>query len=364
MPDTTQPANVHTAATGASEGSFRHPVAPHSPTSPLRLSWSALIAGVACALALEIMLTVFGASFGVYPFVSPVAEAGSGWGSTAFWVIASLASLFAGGFVAARTAGIPLATTAVMHGSVVWAVLLVVTATMTFATATNLISGSLGAVAQSAETVRIVRQDLDEGGTLVGDPAAVAGFDVSAMLPEGMSAELRQALEERDLTINRIRADLRDTRNEVISEQEAQRLGRASQAAVMDIIHTPGDAPEDIDQALNVLVGSNGVIDGDDRAYIVNRLEDRLGVERSEAEAVVENWGELLSETQDEVVAAAETAREEIVEEVEAATAAMADVAFSAGIAMLLGLIAANAGAVVGRPDALLGQEIFAEGRS
>ena len=101
--------------------------------TPTRLSWGAVFAGVVIAVAVQLVLGILGAGIGL-TMVDPVegttpGAAGFGIGAGIFWLITTVIALGAGGYAAARVAGVHDRFDALVHGLVVWGVTLILTLT-------------------------------------------------------------------------------------------------------------------------------------------------------------------------------------------------------------------------------------------
>ena len=90
-----------------------------------RNSWGAIIAGAVVALSVQLLLVALGAAVGLSVVgASPESSTakGVGIGAGVWWVIATLISLFCGGFVAARLSGMFRRSEGILHGAVTWGV--------------------------------------------------------------------------------------------------------------------------------------------------------------------------------------------------------------------------------------------------
>jgi hypothetical protein len=85
-----------------------------------RVSWGAIFAGAAVAVALNILLNLLGAAIGLS--IGPGEQVGTG---VAIWaIIAALISLFVGGWVTSQCTVGETRTEAAFYGVILWAVLL------------------------------------------------------------------------------------------------------------------------------------------------------------------------------------------------------------------------------------------------
>jgi hypothetical protein len=88
----------------------------------VHVSWRAIFAGIAVALAVDVLLTLLGFAVGLTAF-EPTAGAAKGVGmGVGIWlIITAIASVFAGAYFGSRVAGDPWKGDGVAHGVMVWA---------------------------------------------------------------------------------------------------------------------------------------------------------------------------------------------------------------------------------------------------
>lgn len=86
-----------------------------------RVRWSAIIAGLVTTIAVMVLLSVLGAAIGLSSYDQ--GDSGRGYGVAAgLWaIISAILAFFAGGYIAARTAGIFGRDNAILNGTMVWA---------------------------------------------------------------------------------------------------------------------------------------------------------------------------------------------------------------------------------------------------
>lgn len=143
--------------------------------TPTRLSWGAIFAGVVIAIAVQLVLGILGAGIGL-TMVDPVegttpGAAGFGIGAGIYWLITTVVALGAGGYAAARVAGVRERFDGLVHGLVVWGVTLILTIYLL----TSAVGGIIGGAFRTVGTVA------SAAGTTVGAAApkvaSVAGVD-------------------------------------------------------------------------------------------------------------------------------------------------------------------------------------------
>jgi hypothetical protein len=137
-----------------------------SPFVAPRMAWSAIFAGVAIALAIELMFALLGAGIGL-SLIDPAggdspSAGGLGIGSLIWWGLGTIIALAAGGYGAVRAAGVERPFDGAVHGIAIWAVTLL----LTFYLLTSAIGGIVGGAFRA-----------------IGGIAGAAGSSVSAVAP-------------------------------------------------------------------------------------------------------------------------------------------------------------------------------------
>lgn len=168
--------------------------APEYPTSALvgRVSWGAVTAGAALALAVQLVLNLFGMGVGLAaadPGAAALAAASEvSWGTLIWMAVTGVIAAFAGGFCSGRLAGERRMAMAGWHGLVSWAASTLVIAVLAATVAGVLVGGNMrmmtmeiGAPAAAAPAV----PDAAAPDAAVAPPAvdasAVAAVDESAL---------------------------------------------------------------------------------------------------------------------------------------------------------------------------------------
>ncbi|EAR52246.1 hypothetical protein OG2516_02379 [Oceanicola granulosus HTCC2516] len=311
-----------------------------------RASWSAIFAGTAIALALFILLSLLGLWWGFAALEPTDAEPVGAVPSVAPWwiVISQLLALLGGGYAAGRLGGVLHKMGNYLHGAAVWAV-------TTLAAAWLAVSASMGLVNMT--------------GSLLGSAASGVSSAAQAVIPEdvqvpdlalpqmGMDAlpdDLRAQLEAEGLTPEAFQAQARDIFREVVSQSEQRRAVNAAQQTASEIVAQPGTAAEEIDDFVGTLFGGGGVLGEEDRAEAIAVMEQRFGITETEAERFIAEVETQLEEATAAAQNALDEARQAAAEALDTAVDAASTAAMGAFIASLLGLIAAVAGAAMGRP--------------
>jgi hypothetical protein len=151
-----------------------------------RITWGAIFAGVVVALVVQMLLSLLGMGIGMGT-VNPMEESnpfsGLGTGALVWWIVSMLISLFIGGWVAGRLAGMPKASDSALHGILMWSVFTLVS----FYLLTTAVGGIISGV----------------GGAL-GKTLSSAGQGLSSMGPD-IKDQLRQKAEQSGINIDEIK---------------------------------------------------------------------------------------------------------------------------------------------------------------
>ena len=124
-----------------------------APNYTRRISWGAIIAGLIVALVTQIVLTMLGVAIGAST-IDPLQEQrpleGLGTGAAIWWVVSSLISLFLGGCVAGRLAGVPRKGDGALHGIIMWGTATLITFLLAGSALGGLFGGAFSALQKSS----------------------------------------------------------------------------------------------------------------------------------------------------------------------------------------------------------------------
>lgn len=230
MSDYTTP-HAHPSLAQPAPGTYVPPYGAIDARGPRRMSWGAVLAGVAIALVVQALLSLLGLGLGVAslepatgqsPNASTLSIAAAAW-----YGVSALIASYAGGWAAGRLSGQPAGGTGGLHGLASWATTTLVILFMLSGAVTGLIGGALNGV------TNIV------GGVAQGAGAAVQGaapaLAQQANPFSGIEQQLRESTggqdpaELRDNAISAVRAlltgDAADQQQ--ARERAAQALARA-----------------------------------------------------------------------------------------------------------------------------------------
>ncbi len=132
-----------------------------------RTAWGAIFAGTFVAIATQIMLVALGTAIGAAT-VNPTTEAnpaeGIGMFAGIWWLVTGLISLFLGGLVTAWLAGFPRWVDGMLHGAVMWAFTLALSAFLVTTSAGNLMGGAMSTLQSAMQSP--ATENLTEEGSL------------------------------------------------------------------------------------------------------------------------------------------------------------------------------------------------------
>jgi hypothetical protein len=214
-----------------------------------------------------------------------------GIGAAIWWALSGIIAAFAGGWVAARLAGLPSREAGMLHGLAAWAVATLVVLYLLSSTASSIVGGAFNVV----------------GRTLSGVGSAAGGAVSSVAQQVGNPLEAIQ---------DEIRAATSPNDPEAAGRQLAVAMGRVLTGA-------GGAANQARQQAIDLMV--------------------RQGVPQEEAQRRVQEWEQRYRQTRDQAAQQARAAAD-------AAADGASTAAFYGFIALLLGALAGAFGGRAGTP--------------
>ena len=133
----------------------------------VRVRWSAIFAGWAVGMAVQLVLTLLGLALGAWSIDLKEGDPGAGMPvRTGMWTgLSILTSAFIGGYITARMSGSPSRSDGIYHGVIVWGVNWLVFAWLTTTAMATLVGGVFSAFGTTL-------QSLGQGATTVVSAAA------------------------------------------------------------------------------------------------------------------------------------------------------------------------------------------------
>src|SRR5262245_43281159 len=174
-----------------------------------RISWSAILAGVAATLGVSLLLALLGTGLGASS-VKPLQEqnplAGIGMGALIWMTISGILAFFVGGWIAAYgSAWFTTRWEGLTHGLLTWAVASLIGAWMITGAAGTLLSGTAGLIGQ-----------------------AVSGAAHTATQSPELSARVREELEKRGIDVRSLQRQAQSPETQAQAEQMTRQAGETA----------------------------------------------------------------------------------------------------------------------------------------
>ncbi len=323
-----------------------NPVPVPVPRSAPWISWGAVIAGSVVTVALQIGLTQLAVGSGL-SFFQPADPSSNGGavaaGTVIAWVVAGLISVFAGAWVAGRMRPFSSRTESGVHGALVWS---------TWALAGLLFAAlSVGMLAGGA--VSLLGQSVSAAGNVAAGAAGAVGEAGGAIA--GVAAP----------SWDQIKEQVEGAFSRSDSSEASAGASRGSETAA------PSDDRFAERSRLMQLLGNTFSVDGAkpskaDQQELNTLVASQLGIPPEAAKKTTEQWQSAWSDAVARYDAAKEEAKQTALEAATVAKNRTAQAALIAFGVMLVGLIAAVLGSLVGnhRVRALVHTEEFVPDRA
>lgn len=298
-----------------------------APATLERLSWGAVLAGAIIAIMLQLALNLLGIAVGLTSLKpaepSESAEVSSVLSGTAIWMgISVLISLFIGGWLAARFAGIPDQVDGLLHGLMVWGIVTLVSLFLISSTLGRMMSGVSALLGQGLTLLGSTAQGVAQGvGGVARGVGHVAGSvgHVAADVAGGAANRVQDAANTVRNTVEDAVDEMRDPntgtmnngRNSALESVIAEarqalttmglapeRVASQVRGAVDDVrnaaenvVQNPSSLDQNINDALmRVLQRGQRVVDQADRDAIVRVLAERGNLSEQQARETLQNW--------------------------------------------------------------------------
>ncbi|WP_414156780.1 hypothetical protein [Pseudomonas sp. BNK-30] len=298
---------------------------PTNAVSPLRVSWSAVFAGGAIALASYLVLSVLGTAIGAGA-MNPMADGnplqGFGTGAGVWLFISTLLSVAAGAWVAGRTAP----TRGGLHGLLSW--------TVTTLLATWLLASLAGTVVGTA-------------GNIAGKGLSLAADGVAAAAPS-VSQGIKEQLNKNGISLDwdNLEAEL----NKTLAQSGKAELAPSSLEQQADQAQAQGEsagrvAAEDPTQAVDQLKqwfervrkAGEPALSAADKQALVNIVATRTGKSQQEAQQVVDNYARAYQQAAEQVKVLKEQAEQQAREAAQVAASNVSKAAWGTLVTLLIG---------------------------
>lgn len=224
-----------------------------------RISWTGIVAGVISALVLEALLNLLGAGIGLVSYTPDVEEIkGLGIGSVIWLIIASIISLFVGGWIASFSSGRIKRKSGILQGFLTWGLASLITLFFMATTTGAIISGASGLIGQGLNTigkVAVNQKDLAKNtGISAINSKLKPGVDKDEFLDELKDPVITYASTEKVDEKNEARQNIINivSTNTTLSAQEIEQKINDVEKSYNDMKQKAADAS---DKAGNIIGG-------------------------------------------------------------------------------------------------------------
>lgn len=300
-----------------------------------RISWAAIIAGLAVALGIELLLSLLGIGIGASTIHAVSGESatasGLGIGSGIWFLMSTLIALFAGGWIAGRMAGMPRAIDGSLHGIIAWSLTTLATAYLLTTAVGGILGGATG---------------------LLGSALGAAGSGVAAVAPSAAQAagsQLQKNGVNVDSVTTKIQTMLKQTGDPRLSpaalKAQAQHQGRVAKNAASKSALNPGETKQNLNALVYRFLHDTGATSKRaDRQSLINVVAAQQHVSKAQATKTVDGYAQQAQAAQKQAQAAVAAAQQKAKEAADAAAAGVTKAAISAFFLLLLGAVAAAVG--------------------
>ena len=313
-----------------------------------RISWPAILGGVVVALAVQLLLSLLGLAIGAST-IDPLKEqnpmAGLATGTGIWFALTMIISLYAGGWVAGRLAGMNRRLESSLHGILTWAFTALIAFYFVNAMLSSAISGMAGIVKEGAS---VVRQGISSVAPQIGELAKVQlqrnGIDLSSIKQEANTL-------------------LRQTGKPALQPENMQKQADAAATDAGNTAQVAAQNPASTDAELTGLIDrvfSRGEITLNqlDKEAMVNVLVARGSMSPEQASQTVDQWQSAALVAKQKWEQAKVEAEQKAREAGDVAAKNISKVALLTFIALVLAAVSAALGGINGMPrNALMVEE-------
>ena len=236
-----------------------------------RLSWGAVLAGLAIATALQIVLTLFGTAVGLAAY-DPGGEKALGIGTAVWALLSGLIALFFGGSTVGRLAGRLTRTDGFLHGVLLWSLSTLLTL--------YLLTRGIGAIVGT--TFGVVGKTLGVVGNVAGTAAGAVATGAASAVGSGVSAAAGAAANNSGALKDQFTQLLRETGNPALQPESLKAAGKQAANVAANGPADNGAAAQDI---AALVQDKSRAISRDD---IINIISSKTGRSRAESEQLAD----------------------------------------------------------------------------
>ncbi len=282
-----------------------------------RLSWGAILAGFVVATVLQFVFSLLGIAIGFAAWDpgDPLRHLGTG--ALIWFVLTAVITLFIGGMITGRLAGILTRGDGALHGVVMWGLSTLLAAWMMWSGLTFLVGGAFGILGRAmSATASVVGSGVSAaGGALVGQAGQLDLGTIQREVETTLAATGQPGLQPDTL------------------QADVERIGERT---------TDPATNEQVAREIQALIQQRaGAVD---REAIINVVVNRTNLSRTEAERLATRIESLTAGAQQQIATAVDTVGARAQDVAEDATAAVSRAAWWSLLAMALSAAAAAGG--------------------
>jgi len=208
-----------------------------------RVSWGAILGGVAIALAVQMLLSLLGLGLGLTT-IEPASEGAPaastiGMGAVGWWVVSALLAMLAGGYVASRLAGTTNKRDGMLHGLLTWASMLIISVWLLTSVVGSVLGGAFNMLGSAVS-----------GATQAVSNVVPQAADAVGLNPDQIKQQVDDLLRSGNATPNpdTARQELVSIMGRVVTGQES--IDQARPRAVEIISQQAGIPPQEAEKRI------------------------------------------------------------------------------------------------------------------
>ena len=287
-----------------------------------RISWGAVFAGLAVVMVTQLTLGVLGIGIGlgVVNLQDNQPDQALQIGALVWFLFTTLISLFLGGHVAARLAGVPRREDSCLHGILTWSAQTIATVLLLTSAVGGVLGGMMG---------------------LLGQGMSGAGQGLAAIASKegmgGVGEAVEQITGKGSIGINW----------DAIKEDAKSLTGNTNQIAQGEQAGTS----QEVQRALSRMFNRTGQqVNPNDREALIGAVQRYTGMPREEAAQKVASWEQMYQQARSEV----QETKQETKEVASTAAKGISKVALWTFVTLIFGAAAAALGGLSGRPKTMI----------
>ncbi|AIM38451.1 hypothetical protein KO02_18450 [Sphingobacterium sp. ML3W] len=304
-----------------------------------RISWGAVIAGVIVTIIVQLLLTLLGVGIGFVSF-TPTSDntpfSGMGTGLMVWWILTTLISLFAGGWVSGWLSSTTCKVDRILHGVLTWSVFALFSLYL-FTTSLGSLVGGIGNVLGKglSSAGGALKDNLPDVSAMVGDNLGLGHSDLKKLKDEATT--LLKQTGKKELQPGNL-------------EKKAENAVGEAKKAGRQIGENPDNADDVSKSLLSKLYNlKDSVMSDVDKDALVNVVAERTGKSKVESEQIVDNWINTAEEAKQKIKELSAEAAEKSKKVGEEVSDALGKAAIFGFFALLVGAASAIGGSLVGR---------------